>query len=443
MGRLTDSAGERSGLWRYSVCGLLLLATMLNYMDRMTLAQLGSTIRAEYGLSHANYGGLEEGFGYAFAAGALFFGFLADRLSVRWLYPSVLLLWSMAGIATAEAPAIGAAIQRLLGPAFDVATDPANHAYLGFLTCRVALGFFEAGHWPCALITTQVILTRKDRSFGNSILQSGAAIGAVLTPIVIVTMLPSPDDSDRYPLGTWRLPFVAIGVIGMMWALPWLALVRGSDLDRSRVVPEPNNAPTPVAWGGRSLLLMYLALVVTVISINLSWQFFRAWLPMFLEEGRSYSKQQVQWLTAAYYIAADAGCIGVGFLVKWLAGRGWGVHRARVFLFGVCAAVTALSVAYVFLPPGPLLVGLLLVVAAASLGLFPNYYSFAQEPSRTHQGMVSGSLGTIAWIASSRMQKLVGGNIDATRSYATGIMMAGLVPLLGLAAMLLLWPRKK
>ena len=27
-----------SGLWRCSVCGLLLLATMLNYMDRLTLA---------------------------------------------------------------------------------------------------------------------------------------------------------------------------------------------------------------------------------------------------------------------------------------------------------------------------------------------------------------------------------------------------------------------
>ncbi len=150
MGRLTDASGERSGLWRYSVCGLLLLATMLNYMDRMTLAQLATTIRREYRLDHAKYGGLEEGFGYAFAAGALFFGFLADRISVRWLYPSVLLVWSMAGIATAAAPAIGTALVPLFGPVFDGSDDAANHAYFGFLACRIALGFFEAGHWPCA-----------------------------------------------------------------------------------------------------------------------------------------------------------------------------------------------------------------------------------------------------------------------------------------------------
>jgi ACS family hexuronate transporter-like MFS transporter len=442
MGRLTNAAGERSDLWRYSVCGLLLLATMLNYMDRMTLAVLATTIQHEYRLDASHYGRLEEGFGYAFAMGALVFGFLADRLSVRWLYPAVLILWSLAGIATAAAPAIGAALAPVIGSGPDVSSAATSHAFLGFRACRIALGFFEAGHWPCALITTQVILTRKDRSFGNSILQSGAAIGAVLTPLVIMVMLPAPDADDRYAFGTWRWPFMATGAMGMLWALPWLMLVRGGDLDRSRVVLESETAAEPAAMSRWALVCMFTVLVLIVISINLSWQFFRAWLPMFLEKDHGYSKKQVQWLTSAYYIAADAGCIAVGFTVKWLVGRGWGVHSARVLLFGVCAALTALSVAYVYLPGGPLLVFLMLVVAAASLGLFPNYYSFAQEPSRTHQGKVSGSLGTIAWVASSRMQALVGDNIKATKSYADGIMMAGLVPLIGLTALLALWPRK-
>jgi ACS family hexuronate transporter-like MFS transporter len=432
---MTEAAGPRADLWRYSVCGLLLLATMLNYMDRLTLSQLATTIRAEYALSHAHYGGLEEGFGYAFATGALVFGFLADRLSVRWLYPAVLLGWSLAGIATAEAPAIGAALTA----------DPASQSYVGFLTCRVVLGFFEAGHWPCALVTTQLILTRRDRSFGNSILQSGAAIGAILTPIIIVTLLPPTDEADRYPPGTWRQPFVAIGVIGMAWVLPWLALVRGRDLDRRSLPLEPTDttAPAAVPWDRRALWLMGVALVISVICINLSWQFLRAWLPMYLEEKHQYSKQQVQWVTAAYYVAADIGCISVGFIVKWLAGRGWAVHQARVLLFGVCAGLTLLSVAFVLVPAGPLLIVLLLLVAAGALGLFPNYYSFAQEPSRTHQGKVSGALGTIAWLASSRMQKLVGAEIDATKSYVTGIVMAGLTPMLALAALLILWPRQK
>jgi MFS transporter, ACS family, hexuronate transporter len=439
---MTDPSGERSTQWRYSVCGMLLLATMLNYMDRLTLSQLATTIRAEYQLSHAHYGGLEEGFGYAFAAGALFFGFMADRVSVRWLYPSVLIGWSLAGIATAEAPAIGGVLSNWFGAYLGLSADSTDQSYLGFLICRIVLGFFEAGHWPCALITTQMILTRKDRSFGNSILQSGAAIGAVLTPLSVVILLPPTDAVDNYPPGSWRVLFVVIGIAGMTWALPWLLLVRRGDLERRPAVLSAGARSDEAALlDRRSLLLMFIALVIVVICINLSWQFFRAWLPMFLEEDHGYTKKQVQWLTSGYYIAADAGCIGVGFIVKWLAGRGWMVHRARLFMFAVCTGLTMLSVAFLVDLPGPVLVALLLLVAAGALGLFPNYYSFAQEPSHVHQGKVTGSLGTIAWLASSRMQKLVGGNIDETKSYAAGIVMAGLVPAVALLAMLTLWPR--
>ena len=258
-----------------------------------------------------------------------------------------------------------------------------------------------------------------------------------------MSLLPRPDAADRYPPGTWRLPFVAIGIIGMTWALPWLALVRARDLDRRRSAAETTGVAAPEAsrLDGRSLLLMFTALIIAVICLNLTWQFFRAWLPKFLEERRGYSKTEVAWFISAYYTVADVGCISVGFLVKWLAGRHWAVHRARMLTFSVCTGLTMLSLAVVFLPAGPVLVGVLLVVAGGALGLFPNYYSFAQEPSRAHQGKVSGSLGTIAWIASALMQWLVGNTIKETKSYATGIIMAGLAPALALAAMLTLWPR--
>ena len=59
-----------------AVCGLLLCATMLNYMDRTTLAQLAKTIGDEYLLTNEQYGLLDFGFSLAFASGGLFFGVL-------------------------------------------------------------------------------------------------------------------------------------------------------------------------------------------------------------------------------------------------------------------------------------------------------------------------------------------------------------------------------
>ena len=152
---------RHSASWKWWVSGLLLLATMINYMDRQTLANLSVRITEEFKLSQEEYGNIEFVFGWGFAIGSLAFGILADRISVRVLYPLVLLGWSAMGFITGV-------------------TD----GYAAMLACRALLGFFEAGHWPCALRTTQCVLSRSDRMMGNSVLQSGASLGAIFTPLI-------------------------------------------------------------------------------------------------------------------------------------------------------------------------------------------------------------------------------------------------------------------
>ena len=50
MERMSDAAGNapRSKYWRWQVCGLLLLATTINYMDRQTLATTAKEIKADF-----------------------------------------------------------------------------------------------------------------------------------------------------------------------------------------------------------------------------------------------------------------------------------------------------------------------------------------------------------------------------------------------------------
>src|SRR5476649_1822271 len=125
---------ERSNTWRWGVCGLLLCATMLLYMDRLTLSVLAKRICDEYGFTNEQYGSLDSGLSYAFAAGAFFFGFLVDRVGPRWLYPGVLVAWSCAGLATAYSDKIGVWLLPY--------ADAKEQTYYGFMACRVALGFF-------------------------------------------------------------------------------------------------------------------------------------------------------------------------------------------------------------------------------------------------------------------------------------------------------------
>ncbi len=440
-------APSRPPSWKWMVCGLLLLATMLNYMDRLTLSQLAPAIRTEYGLSNEQYGDIEWGFGWAFAAGAFCFGFLVDKIGTFWLYPLVLIGWSLAGMATAHADVIGSALLEFWnGAGADSVTAQARHsqaAYFGFMACRIALGFCEAGHWPCALVTTQTILNRKDRSLGNSILQSGAAFGAILTPLIVQAMVatePGPNGAVPLP-GEWRAPFVMIGIIGMAWVIPWLTLVRSPDLVRTQQPIEPVIAPRPDA-APASPWRRFVVLLITVVMINTTWQFFRVWLPMFLEKHHGYSFREAGYFTSAYYIAADIGCISAGFIVKGLVSRGASVHGARLATFGFCALLTSLSIVAAFLERGPRLLILLLMIGAGALGLFPKYYSFSQELTKTHQGKITGILGATGWLVTSPLQSYSGRVIDTYHTYAPVIIIAGIAPLIAVAAFLMLWEKK-
>ena len=440
MGLVVDSAYGRSQAWRWSVCVLLLFATLLNYMDRQTLAQLAPRIIEELNLTKAQYGGLELAFGIAFAVGMIIFGSIADRISVRWVYPFVLVGWSLAGIATGYAPEIGKsvadAILNYWGDNHPTIFD--SPTYLGFAICRFVLGLFEAGQWPCALITTQAILADKDRSFGNSILQSGASLGAILTPLVVMIMLTKDVDS-------WRGPFKVIGFMSLLWVIPWFLMIRSTDLPRTLTSDDPD-VQSPSLWSlfeNSVFRRRFAALLVVVIAINLTWQFFRAWLPLLLKTSYGFEENAIYIFTIAYYISTDVGCITVGALVKFLAGKGVPVHTARIATFGFCCLLTTLSLLVLAVSQAWLIAGIFLVVGFGALGLFPNYYAFTQELTVGSQGKVSGVLGATTWFVTASMQWTVGKRIDETGSFAYGIIMAGVVPLFGLIAMLALWGREK
>lgn len=405
---------ECSTAWRYYVCGLLLLATTINYLDRQTLSATGPRIREEMQLSNEQYGHLELVFGWAFAVGAASFGYIADRTSVRWLYPTVLALWSIMGYCTGLV-----------------------ETYVGLLVCRLLLGLFEAGHWPCALKTTQRILSPRERTLGNSILQSGSSIGAIVTPLLVLALM-TPE------AGSWRRVFQIIGLAGLGWVVLWFTAIRSRDLPRTAPAAEPA-APDAAAHADdtpfRQIIFSrrFAVLLVVVFSINTLWHIFRAWLPMFLELGRGYTREQALGFNSLYYVATDVGCIAAGLGSIWLTRRGASVHRARVLVFSACALLTSSGVAILVLPAGWPLLSVLLLAGCGSLGLFPCYYSFSQELSVRHQGKVTGLLGTFAWAMTSPLHSFFGWLIDRTGSYDVGMALAGLCPLVSAAALWIVW----
>jgi ACS family hexuronate transporter-like MFS transporter len=409
--------------WRWWVCGILLTATLLNYVDRQALAQTATDLKRQYNLGDKRYGEIARGFSWAFAVGSVAFGWVADRVGPRRLYPVVLVGWSVAGILTplAGEPAVTARVE--FG-----SSDPGAGTFHWLLIWRTVLGFFEAGHWPCALITARQVLTAAERPFGNGLLQSGASAGAVFTPLYVLLV--------RSLGGSWQVVFWTVGTAGFLWVPAWFALVRRGDLDRP-TPPAADGTAGPVGW---AFARRFVVLGVIVTCLGVSWQFIREWLPKFLKEFHHYSDTAADLAVAGYYVAADLGCILSGFVVKWLAGRGWGVHSGRVLVFAVWSGLTALAAVVPWLDGDPwVLVPVLMLVGAGILGLHPIYYALAQELPAKSMGTLSGVLAAVTWFTVGAVQGEVGKHIEATGRYDPGMILAGLAPLAGLVALVALW----
>ncbi len=408
--------GGRSATWRWYICVLLLLATVVNYMDRLTINTLAIEIQGEFHLNDKQYGYTELGFGMAFAAGSLLFGWLVDRMGVYWLYPIVLVGWSAMGFLTGL-----------------------SQTYGELLILRIFLGLFEAGHFPCGLKTVQLLLAPRDRALGNSLLQSGTALGAVLAPQAIKLLLTESE-------GGWRRPFLVIGAGGMAWIVLWFLSIRPRDLHAAERSKE--RVAEQAAGGNEGLWALvfsrrFLALAIMVVCINLNWHLFRVWLPKFLREARHYDRNDMLNFTTFYYVAADVGAITAGALTGWLARQGMSVFSSRMWVFAACCLLTTLTTAAAFLPKGPLLLGALLVVAFGGLGSYAAYYSMTQDLSLKHQGKISGSLSTITWVTTAAFHPIFGRYLDEYKRYDLVIGAMGWLPLISLVAVLLLWDRHR
>jgi ACS family hexuronate transporter-like MFS transporter len=399
---------HRSPSWKWMICGLLLLASAINYMDRQTLANAAVRISKEFGLNQTQYGTVESYFGYAFAAGSLLFGWMADRYSIRWLYATVLIFWSLAGFATGFVK-----------------------SYEELLLCRTVLGLFEAGHWPCAIRTTRLLLDARQRSMGNGLLQSGASFGAIATPLIMRWLMT--DD-----LATWRVPFLVVGGAGLLWIFPWFILLRGVEFHPVPVKPlDPAHSEDSFLKVilGRQMLIV----LVVITCINTTWQILRAWLPKFLQEGRGYSEAHALYFNSVWFAATDAGCLAAGALAVILARRHGSVHGARLIVFAGCAGLCALCATVPWLGHGwPLLV-ILALAGAGALGVFPIYHAFTQDISSAHQGKVTGMAGVVAWLVHAQVQRLFGLLADRSGSFDSGLAVAGLVPLLAILPLWLFW----
>ncbi|HSB27457.1 MAG TPA: MFS transporter [Pyrinomonadaceae bacterium] len=316
---------------RWWIVGLVFLATLINYIDRLTISVLAPVITRDLGLTNTEFGGIVTWFLLAYTISQGLSGKLYDRIGTRLGFVVSITIWSVAAIAHAFARGLGT-----------------------LSLFRFVLGFGEAGNWPGAAKTVAEWFPIHQRAFGMAIFNSGAAIGSIVAPPLIVWL--------QLKYG-WQTTFIVTGVLGFLWLALWLVFYRAPDNhpwitpDELRVIKDTElqgladaetrgrgdedshpvtvspcprvSASNSTRWRDLLRFRQVWAIVLSRFLTDPVWWLYITWLPKYLADARGFTLTKIGLFAWVPYVAADAGSLSGGWLSGHLIKRGWSVDRAR------------------------------------------------------------------------------------------------------------------
>jgi ACS family hexuronate transporter-like MFS transporter len=303
--------------------------------------------------------------------------------------------------------------------------------------CRIVLGIGEAFNWPCALGVVRRLIPLQSRSFANGIFHSGASAGAVLTPLLALAII-GPNGEN------WQMLFLLIGALGLVWTVLWLWFIRG---EKAREIGQPSVAAAqaeeagndPVPFTGVLCLRTFWITLAVSLTVNFCWHFYRTWLPRFLDVDLKLSSGQIQWVLGGFFVAADVGSLGAGYLARRLTYWGFSVERSRKLVLLAAAFLCLLSAPAALTSDPRIALPLIFLVAMGSMAGFPILFALAQEVSPRHISLCAGIFGSLAWIVIAVLHPPIGKLVDRIGTFTPALIAAGSVPLVG-AAIGFLWP---
>ena len=328
------------GNYRYTVLGLLFLATTINYIDRQIIGLLKPTLEKEFSWSEQDYANIVFWFQVMYAVGYVLAGRFVDRVGSKVGYGVAVFCWSVAAVA---------------------------HAFVkstvGFNVVRGALGFSEGGNFPAAIKAIAEWFPVRERSLASGIMISGTTVGPILAPGIVLWI------ADSY---SWQMSFIITGSLGFVWLVVWHIFysrpeenkyVHASELnyitaDHSQETKE--KVPLKVLLSRKATWGFFLATFLT----DPVWWFYLFWLPSFLTSKGMPKTELIFPLTIVYAVTAVLSIAG-GWLSSYFIGRGWTVNRSRKITMLICVAL-ALPVVLIRFSDDIWLSVMIIAVAAAA-----------------------------------------------------------------------------
>ena len=421
---------------RWWIGGLLFASTVINYIDRQTLSLLAPYLKLQYHWTNSDYANIAIAFRVAYSIGQTGLGRLMDRVGTRRGLTLTVIWYSVISMLTSLAS-----------------------GFYSFATFRFLLGAGESANWPAAAKAVSEWFPKRERALATALFDSGSSIGGAVSPFVVLWI---------YFRWGWRPAFMVPGALGFLWLIAWRWLyyppeqnrrISQAELEMILADKREADAPQPALREGlrgvpqedkphprwRDLLRLpqTWGTIIAKTFTDPVFFFITEWFPIYLvAKGIELKSGLIAvWIP---FIAADLGSFFAGSVSGYLIKRGWSLGAARKAPIIYGGIGMTLLIPTIFTTNLYVIAFLFAVVTFTYAGFTTMANVLPSDLFGSESvASVSGLSGTGAGIGTIVAFKLIGYFSDArqatgTHSFDPIVILAGLVPLVGMALVLLL-----
>jgi ACS family D-galactonate transporter-like MFS transporter len=285
---------------------------LISYVHRSALSVAAPFISADLNLSKTEMGVLLSSFFWIYAFMQIPAGWIVDRFGVRRAYSLGFIFWSLASTLTG----FGVGMASLLG-------------------LRIATGAGQAITFPASSRACANWFPQRERGTVTAVYLTGVRLGAALTSWIGAYFL------ARY---SWKLFFLIIRLVPLIWLLPWNSFLRKWETR----APEPQSAQTNRSSFFEGLLLLrhrsVFGIFLGFFAYDYAWYVFLTWLPIYLKDERKFTTSEMGIYSATPLVAMSVIIVMAGLLSDWLVKRGRNERFVRKAFIIVGLAIGCLIV---------------------------------------------------------------------------------------------------
>jgi len=418
---------------RWWVITLIALATVINYIDRQALSVLWPDIVEELFPDESAlerkqiYANISIVFVFAYAFGQAIFGKIFDWIGTRLGFVLSIGVWSLATVAHAFAQGV-----------------------LSFSIFRAILGVAEAGNWPGAAKGNAEWFPTKERALAQGIFNSGAAIGGIIAiPLIAFLTI----------YFSWKMVFVVVGLVGLLWLIPWLILVKAppgshpwlteeerqyiltgqrrdasvSEMDEVEYNPSTAELLSrKESWG----------VIISSAAIDPIWWLFVFWIPIYLNEVYAMDVQSIGMYGWVPYVGAMFGAWFGGLLAQNRLKAGWTTDKTRKLTITLGCLIMLPSLLAMANPGAPEIA--VMIMAVILFGFQTAIGNVQTLPSdllgKKSVGTLAGFSGMAAKLGAVGLTSLVP-ILTADGNYTPAFVIGASLAIIAMAAVWLLIPK--